>query len=117
MQVFYRAGAGWAPWMAAGAWCRAESVRGLGDWDFWPGALEHVWGFVYLPEVFFEYSQAGGSMITVLDRQAWESLLGERQSVKWPVQNLRKLLKARLKPRLNNDFGVSGNVSSEHAQG
>ena len=53
----------------------------------------------------------------LLYRQAWLSLVSERQSLRWTFQNLRKLLKSRLKQRFNKDAGVSANGSSEHAQG
>jgi glycosyltransferase involved in cell wall biosynthesis len=109
-------------------------VQGLEDWDFWLGALEHGWRFVYVPEVFFEYRQAAGSMITrtagfeaqvrefvakkhgLLYRQAWESLLSERQSVRRTFQNLAKLLKSRLKEKFNKDAGVPRMRGSEHAK-
>jgi glycosyltransferase involved in cell wall biosynthesis len=114
-------------------------VQGLEDWDFWLGALEHGWRFAYVPEVFFDYRRAEQSMITrtaafedqvrefiarkhgLLYRQAWlslvserQSLVRERQSVKWTLHNLRELLKSRLKQRFNKDAGVSANLSSEH---
>ena len=103
-------------------------VQGLEDWDFWLGALAHGWRFVYVPEVFFEYRRVAGSMITrtagfeaqvrefvakkhgLLYREAWESLVSERQSVRRTFQNLGKLLKSRLKERFNKDAGVSANV-------
>jgi glycosyltransferase involved in cell wall biosynthesis len=108
-------------------------LRGLEDWDFWLGAMEHGWRFAYMPEVFFEYRQAGQSLTTstagyqdqvrefvarkhgLLYRQAWLSLVSERQSLRWTFQNLRKLLKSRLKQRFNRDTGVPASVSSEHA--
>ncbi len=108
-------------------------VQGLEDWDFWLGALEHGWRFSYIPEVFFEYRRTEQSMITrtagfedqvrefvarkhgLLYRQAWLSLVSERQSLRWTFQNLRKLLKSRLKQRFNRDTGVPASVSSEHA--
>jgi glycosyltransferase involved in cell wall biosynthesis len=108
-------------------------LRGLEDWDFWLGAMEHGWRFAYMPEVFFEYRQAAQSLTTstagyqdqvrefvarkhgLLYRQAWLSLLSERQSLRWTFQNLRKLLKSRLKQRFNRDTGVPASVSSEHA--
>jgi glycosyltransferase involved in cell wall biosynthesis len=115
-------------------------VQGLEDWDFWLGTLEHGWRFSYVPEVFFEYRRTEQSMITrtagfedqvaefvakkhgPLYRQAWlslvserESLLSERQSLRWTLQNLRKLLKSRLKQKFNKDAGVPTSVSSEHA--
>ena len=93
-------------------------VQGLEDWDFWLGALEHGWQFAYVPEVFFDYRQAEGSMITktapfedqirefvarkhgILYQQAWLSLAGERESVKATSRNLGKLLKSRLEQKL-----------------
>jgi glycosyltransferase involved in cell wall biosynthesis len=90
-------------------------VQGLEDWDFWLGALEHGWRFAYVTEVFFDYRQAEQSMSTraapfkdqirefvarkhgVLYRQAFLSLLNERQSVRWNLRNLSKLVKSRLK--------------------
>jgi glycosyltransferase involved in cell wall biosynthesis len=108
-------------------------VQGLEDWDFWLGTLEHGWRFSYVPEVFFEYRRAEQSMIArtagfedqvaefvakkhgLLYRQAWLSLVCEGQSVRWTFQNLRKLLKSRLKQRFNRDTGVPASVSSEHA--
>jgi len=110
-------------------------VQGLEDWDFWLGALERGWKFAYVAEILFDYRVAQESMITraaafeaqvrefvarkhgLLYRQAWESLLSERQSVRWTVRNLHRLLKARLKQRFNKDPGVSANESREHAQG
>ena len=108
-------------------------LRGLEDWDFWLGAMEHGWRFAYMPEVFFDYRRAEQSLITttagnedqvaefvakkhgLLYRQAWLSLLRERQSVRWTFQNLRKLLKSRLKQRFNIDAEVPASVRSEHA--
>jgi glycosyltransferase involved in cell wall biosynthesis len=115
-------------------------VQGLEDWDFWLGALEHGWGFAYVPEVFFDYRRAEQSMITrtagfedrvaeyiarkhpLLHRRAWLSLLSEwqslvreRESVRWTFHNLRKLLGSRLKERFNKNAGVPASVSSEHA--
>ena len=108
-------------------------LRGLEDWDFWLGAMEHGWRFAYMPEVFFEYRQAAQSLTTstagyqdqvrefvarkhgLLYWQAWLSLVSERQSLRWTFQNLRKLLKSRLKQRFNRDTGVPASVSSEHA--
>ena len=99
-------------------------VQGLEDWDFWLGALEHGWQFAYVPEVFFDYRQAEGSMITktyafedqirefvgrkhgLLYQQAFQSLVSEHQSlvcihesVKWTLGNLGRLLKSRLKQK------------------
>ena len=108
-------------------------LRGLEDWDFWLGAMEHGWRFAYMPEVFFEYRRAPQSLITstagyqdqvrefvarkhgLLYRQAWLSLVSERESLRWTFQNLRKLLKSRLKQRFDKNAGVPASVSSEHA--
>jgi glycosyltransferase involved in cell wall biosynthesis len=99
-------------------------IQGLEDWDFWLGAYEHGWQFKYLPQAVFDYRRVEGSMITrtagfehqinefvakkhgLLYRQAWLSLVSERQSkenerqsIKWAVRHLSKLLRARLKDR------------------
>ena len=92
-------------------------VQGLEDWDFWLGALEHGWQFAYLPEVFFEYRQAEGSMINrtkgfekqvgdfiakkhgPLYRNAWIRLgskIRQEESLRWTLLNLHRLLKSRL---------------------
>jgi glycosyltransferase involved in cell wall biosynthesis len=101
------------------------AVQGLEDWDFWLSALERGWRFEYLPEVFFDYRRTGSSMITrtfafedqirefiakkhgLLYRNAWlssvserQSKENERQSIKWTVRHLSRLLRARLKSRL-----------------
>jgi glycosyltransferase involved in cell wall biosynthesis len=96
-------------------------VQGLEDWDFWLGALEHGWQFAYLPEVFFDYRQTEGSMISktyafenqirefvgrkhgVLYQQAWQSLDWERKSVRATSHNLGRLLKSRLKQRFQKN--------------
>ena len=82
------------------------------------------WEFAYIPDVLFEYRKAEESMLTracafedetkefvakkhgQLYREVWlsavrdrESLLTQRESVKWTVRNLRRLLKARLKQK------------------
>ena len=96
-------------------------VQGLEDWDFWLGALEHGWRFAYLPEVFFEYRQAEGSMIKrtkgfeeqvedfiakkhgLLYRQAWlqlRKLHTQKESIRWTILNLGRLLKSRLIQKL-----------------
>jgi len=90
-------------------------VQGAEDWDFWLGALEHGWQFVYVPEVFFEYRQAEESMITrlrafeneleeflatkhgPLHRRAWLSLRGELQSPRILSRRLAESLASRLK--------------------
>jgi glycosyltransferase involved in cell wall biosynthesis len=89
-------------------------AQGAEDWDFWLGALEHGWQFVYVPEVFFEYRQAEESMITrlrafenqletflsmkhgLLYRRAWLSLTGELQSPRLLSRRLVTLLMSRL---------------------
>ena len=50
-------------WEQNGGYDGTMPVQGLEDWDFWLGALEHGWKFAYLPEIFFDYRQAEGSMI------------------------------------------------------
>jgi glycosyltransferase involved in cell wall biosynthesis len=111
-------------WEQNGGYDGGMPVQGLEDWDFWLGALENGWEFEYLPEVFFDYRRTESSMITrtsafedrikefvarkhgLLYRQAWLSLASElqskeseRQSIRWTVRNLGKLLTARLKGR------------------
>lgn len=99
------------------------------DWDFWIGALEHGWQFVYVREVLFEYRLATESMVTraqpfrsaVEDfiarkhsriyRESWLRLARERQSAKKMSRRLRVLLKARLQQKLNkvtDSFWVPG---------
>jgi hypothetical protein len=93
-------------------------VQGFEDWDFWLGALEHGWQFTYRPEVFFDYRQAAGSMITrtrgfesqveafvgtkhgFLYQQAFRELEIERMSVKSTYRNLARLLKSRFREKL-----------------
>jgi glycosyltransferase involved in cell wall biosynthesis len=93
-------------------------VQGLEDWDFWIGALEHGWQFVYIPEIFFEYRQSPESMITrargfagaveqfiakkhsAVYRQDWLRLAMERQSATKTSSRLRKLLKVRIQEKL-----------------
>ena len=109
-------------WEQSGGYDGTMPVQGLEDWDLWLGALEHGWRFMYVPEVFFDYRQSEHSMITqtaafedqirefitkkhgLLYGRAWLSLVNERQllinereSVKWTLGNLRRLLKSRLK--------------------
>jgi len=92
-------------------------VQGLEDWDFWLGALEHGWQFAYVPEVFFDYRQAEGSMITraqrfgkqteefialkhgPLYRHACLRLASQQESLRWTFRNLRRLLKSRFKQK------------------
>jgi glycosyltransferase involved in cell wall biosynthesis len=99
----------------------AMPVQGLEDWDFWLGALEHGWQFAYFPEVFFDYRQTEGSMISktyafedqirefvgrkhgVLYQQAWQSLATERESLKATSRNLGRLLNSRLKQKFQKN--------------
>jgi glycosyltransferase involved in cell wall biosynthesis len=112
-------------WEQNGGYETHMPVQGLEDWDFWLGAHENGWRFVYLPEILFDYRRTGHSMITraagfedelnefvakkhgVLYGRAWRSLLieqqsikMERQSVKWTIRNLGRLLRGRLKRRV-----------------
>lgn len=100
-------------------------VQGLEDWDFWLGALEHEWQFAYVPEILFDYRTMKESMITrtrgfekqieqfiatkhgALYRHAWSQsecerlkLIGQQQSLKWTLHNLRRLLKSRFEHKL-----------------
>jgi len=120
-------------WEQNGGYDGTMPVQGMEDWDFWVGALERGWQFHYLPEVFFEYRRAEQSMLThavpfheqlqefvarkhgLLYRQAWLSLLRERQSMRWTIRNLRRLLKCRLEKKLGMDGGVPEHVSSDKA--
>jgi glycosyltransferase involved in cell wall biosynthesis len=99
-------------------------VQGLEDWDFWLGALAHGWQFAYLPEVFFDYRQTPGSMVTharlfvpqveafvgtkhgLLYAQAWrqlklehDQLKLEQRSIKGMCRNLSRLLALRLREK------------------
>jgi glycosyltransferase involved in cell wall biosynthesis len=92
-------------------------VQGFEDWDFWLGALEHGWQFAYVPEIFFDYRQAAGSMITrtrgfesqieafvgtkhgFLYQRAWRELEREHASVKRTFRNLVRLLKSRFREK------------------
>jgi hypothetical protein len=94
-------------------------VQGLEEWDFWLSAYEHGGRLEYVPEIFFEYRQAEQSMITrtagfedqirkvgakkhgMLYRQTWLSEVNERQSIKWPMRHLVKLVDSRLKAKFN----------------
>jgi glycosyltransferase involved in cell wall biosynthesis len=86
-------------------------VQGFEDWDFWLGALEHGWQFVYLPEVMFDYRIAKESMITRtrgfekqiekfiaikhghLYRHSWLRLASQQESLKWAFRNFRRLFR------------------------
>lgn len=93
-------------------------VQGFEDWDFWLGALERGWQFYYVPEILFDYRVANESMITrtagsesqvaefigrkhgSLYRDAWLRLATERASVRKTSHNLSRLLKSRLRQKL-----------------
>jgi glycosyltransferase involved in cell wall biosynthesis len=104
-------------WEQNGGYDGTMPIQGFEDWDFWVGALEHGWKFVYLAEVVFDYRRAQESMITravrsqeqvrefvakkhcLLYRRAWASLADEHQSVKATARNLARLLKSRFKKK------------------
>jgi glycosyltransferase involved in cell wall biosynthesis len=127
-------------WEQNGGYDETMPVQGMEDWDFWVGAFERGWRFHYLAEIFFDYRRAERSMLTraaeahdqlqefvarkhsSLYRQAWlsvlnecESILNERESIKWNLRNLRKLLLRRLKARFNKDGVLSRDLSAKHA--
>jgi len=117
-------------WEQNGGYDWTMPVQGLEDWDFWLGALEHGWQFIYLPEVFFDYRQAPGSMLDrarlfvpqveafvatkhgLLYGQAWRQLKSEHEqleeewrSVKETYRNLSQLLKLRFKEKFVTVLG------------
>ena len=97
-------------WEQNGGYDGKMPVQGLEDWDFWLGALEHGWQFAYLPEVFFEYRQSEGSMITrtrefeseveafiarkhgLLYRQAWQRRGRDNESLAWICRQAGRVL-------------------------
>jgi len=103
-----------AVWEQNGGYDSTMPVQGVEDWDFWLGAVEHGWGFAYIPEICFDYRRAEQSMITrtvgfedqilefvtkkhsMLYREAWLSLANERRSVKASSGNLIRLVYSRL---------------------
>jgi glycosyltransferase involved in cell wall biosynthesis len=107
-------------WEQTGGYDGTMPVPGAEDWDLWLGALERDWQFVYLPEVFFDYRQAEGSMLNrlyasgltqqleefvarkhgMLYRRAWVSLLDERRSARRTIRQLATLLLSRAKGKL-----------------
>jgi glycosyltransferase involved in cell wall biosynthesis len=105
-------------WEQNSGYDAAKIVQGIEDWDFWLGALEHGWQFAYVPEVLFDYRVAKESMVTrthgiakqieefvakkhgLLYRHAWQQLGRQQQSLRWALRNLRRLVKSRLKQRL-----------------
>lgn len=128
-------------WEQNGGYDGTMPVQGLEDWDFWLGALEHGWGFEYIPEVFFDYRRTEESMITrtsgfeelvkefvakkhgLLYRRAFFTLINERQSLewehqslKWTLRHLRGLLANKLKSRFSKNSGDSAGESSEPAK-
>jgi len=88
-------------------------VQGYEDWDFWLGALEHGWEFVYMREVFFDYRQAERSVTTLtfgfesqieafvaskhglLYMRQWQQQRRAPESVKEICRNIGRLLKSR----------------------
>jgi glycosyltransferase involved in cell wall biosynthesis len=106
-------------WEQSGGYDTGMPVQGLEDWDFWLGAYELGWRFEYVPEIFFEYRQVEQSMITrtagfedqirkfvakkhgMLYRQAWLSEVNERQSIKWTLRHLLRLIECRLKAKFS----------------
>lgn len=112
-------------WEQNGGYDGTMPVQGLEDWDFWLGALEQGWQFAYVPEVFFDYRQAAGSMIShaarhtdainefvarkhgPMYRNAWIRLARERQSATRTARRLGTLLKVRAGQGLNKSARMS----------
>jgi len=114
-------------WAQIGGYDEADALRGLEDWDFWLGAMQHGWQFAYVPEVLYEYRVAKESMITCAQsyQAETEKLIAtkygplyrkellqtvsnyelERQSGRAALRNLRRIVRARLKER----FRLNGN--------
>lgn len=110
-------------WEQVGGYDGTMPVQGLEDWDFWVGAYEHGWQFAYLPEPLFEYRQHHVSMLSNarkfegkinefvatkhgnLYRREWMQLANERESGRATFQNLRRIVKERIKHKL----GMNGN--------
>lgn len=108
-------------WDQNGGYDGTMPVQGLEDWDFWLGALEHGWQFVYVPEILFDYRVAKDSMIiralgsetqierftatkhALLYREAWLELRREQLSVRKTSRNLSRLLKSRWKQKLQRN--------------
>jgi glycosyltransferase involved in cell wall biosynthesis len=112
-------------WEQNSGYDSARIVQGFEDWDFWLGAMQHGWQFIYVPEILFDYRIAEESMITrakpfekqieefvakkhgPLYRRAWLQLAGQRESLlqeinrqeslRWTFRNLVRLLKSRFK--------------------
>lgn len=101
-------------------------LLGYEDWDFWLGAIEHGWEFVYFPEVFFDYRRAPESMLTraerrksevddfiakkhgMLYRRAWLQQMQEKRSIKRTADRLTKLVLKRAKNRVRSPFVRTG---------
>lgn len=121
-------------WDQVGGYDEARALWGLEDWDFWIGAFQHGWKFHYIPDVLYEYRVKAESMNTraqayrsealrfiackhgLLYRDLWmrlteehealkEAGAKERESVKFTSRNLQRLLKARLKQKLQRNGG------------
>lgn len=119
-------------WDQLAGYDEARLLWGLEDWEFWLNALKHGWQFFYLPEVLYEYRVAKESMITrtfgsepeiakfvaakhgPLYREAWLQLEKEHQSLQNAFQreheslkatsrNLHRLLKSRIKRKLQRN--------------
>ena len=116
-------------WEQNGGYDRTMPVQGFEDWDFWLGALEHGWQFLYIPEVFFEYRQTTESMTArmrgfedqigefigrkhgLLYRREWVRLALERQSITKTSRRLRTILKAKMRrgfAEADANFWISG---------
>jgi len=112
-------------WEQIGGYDEADVLRGLEDWDFWLGAMKHGLQFAYVPEVLYEYRVAKESMITraqayhddtekfiatkygPLYRKEFMKILSdrelERESGRATFNNLRRILKSRLKQKFQRD--------------
>jgi len=124
-------------WEQNGGYDGTMPVQGLEDWDFWVGAFERGWQFVYIPTIFFEYRQAPGSMIVrargyaeaveefvakkhgPLYREAWLQQGNQQQSVRFVARQLGDLLKLRLKQKcgIHNGGPAFGKPGSARAEG
>ena len=114
-----------AIWEENGGYDGTMPVQGLEDWDLWLGALERGWQFAYIPEIFFDYRQAAGSMISnagrhteainefvarkhgLMYRRAWLRLARERQSATRTARRLGTLLRVRAGQGLDKNARMS----------
>lgn len=105
-------------WEENGGYDGKMPVQGMEDWDFYLGAMEQGWEFFYIPEVFFEYRQAEGSMVHsarrsldaiveyvarkhgLLYREAWLRLQNDQSSIRRTTRTLGQLLGLRIKNKL-----------------